>query len=189
MHRTDEEIIQEVLAGRKHSYAEIVTRYQQPVFNLMYRYTRHDQDAADLTQEVFLRAFHRLSTYRTDCSLFSWLYTLAVNRANDWSRSHKRRQENIQAFAWEYSVQLQAENPAAGIENREEGLRLQKALELLSSETREVLLLRYRHEQPVREVAAVFGLTESAVKMRIKRGLEQLQKILLEMDDHGTNPR
>ncbi len=189
MHLTDEEIVQEVLAGRKHSYAEIVTRYQQPVFNLMYRYTRHDQDAADLTQEVFLRAFHRLSTYRSDCSLFSWLYTLAVNRANDWSRSNKRRQENIQAFAWENGIPLQTENPAASMEKREEGERLQKALGLLSSETREILLLRYRHERPIREVATVFDLRESAVKMRIKRGLEQLQKILLEMHGHGTDSR
>jgi RNA polymerase sigma-70 factor (ECF subfamily) len=62
MHLTDEEIVQQILAGSKQRYAEIVSRYQRPVFNLMYRYTRHEQDAADLTQDVFLRAFDRLST-------------------------------------------------------------------------------------------------------------------------------
>ncbi len=62
---------------------------------------------------------------------------------------------------------------------------LAAALDQLQAETREILILRYRHEQPVREVASVFGMTESAVKMRVKRGLEQLQKILNEANDHA----
>lgn len=186
MHLTDEEIVQEVLAGRRQSYAEIVTRYQRPVFNLMYRYTRHEQDAADLTQEVFLRAFDRLSTYRPDRSLFSWLYTLAVNRANDWSRSRTRQQAGMRAYLRDDVKIWQANNPATGAENRQEGQMLHKALDRLSPETREILLLRYRHEQPVREVATAFGMSESAVKMRVKRGLEQLQEILREMHGDGT---
>ncbi len=186
MHLTDEEIVQQILAGSKQRYAEIVSRYQRPVFNLMYRYTRHEQDAADLTQDVFLRAFDRLSTYRTGCSLFSWLYALAVNRANDWSRSHRRRQENMEAYLLEDDVRSEDNNPRAGFEGREKSQLLQKALDLLPPETREILLLRYRHEQPVREVAAVFGITESAVKMRVKRGLEQLQGILLERHGNET---
>ena len=186
MHLTDEEIVQEVLAGRKQRYAEIVTRYERPVFNLMYRYTRHEQDAADLSQEVFLRAFERLSTYRTDCSLFSWLYALAINRANDWSRSRRRRQDGMRAYIQEDIDLWKGSNSMAGVESRQEGRMLHKALDLLSPDTREILLLRYRHEQPVREVAVVFGMTESAIKMRVKRGLEQLQGILREM--HGNGP-
>lgn len=186
MHLTDEEIVQEVLAGRKQRYAEIVTRYERPVFNLMYRYTRHEQDAADLSQEVFLRAFERLSTYRPDRSLFSWLYALAINRANDWSRSRTRRQNGMQTYIQEDIAPLYGNNPITGVESRQEGQRLHKALNLISPETREILLLRYRHEQPVREVAVIFGMTESAIKMRVKRGLEQLQGILGEMHGNGT---
>jgi RNA polymerase sigma-70 factor (ECF subfamily) len=186
MHRTDEEIVQEILAGNKQRYAEIVSRYQRPVFNLMYRYTRHEQDAADLTQDVFLKAFDRLSTYRTGCSLFTWLYTMAVSRANDWSRSHRRRQERMEAYLQEDDVRPEASNPRVGFEGREESQLLQQALDLLPPATREILLLRYRHEQPVREVAAVFGITESAAKMRVKRGLEQLQEIMLERHGHET---
>lgn len=186
MHLTDEEIVQEVLAGKRQYYAEIVTRYQRPVFNLMYRYTHQEQDAADLTQEVFLRAFDRLATYRTDRSLFSWLYTLAINRANDWSRSRTRQLRGMQAYLQDDMDPWVDNNPTTGIETRQKSQMLQTALNQLSQETREILLFRYRHEQPVREVAAVFGITESAVKMRVKRGLEQLQDILREMHGHGS---
>jgi RNA polymerase sigma-70 factor (ECF subfamily) len=186
MHFTDEEIVQEVLAGSRQRYAEIVSRYQRPVFNLMYRYTHHEQDAADLTQEVFLRVFERLSSYRPERSFFSWLYTLAINNANDWSRSRKLRQERIQAYTLEDEPILEVNTPMAGIENREERQLLEKAMNLLLPETREILVLRYRHEMPLREIAVVFGITDSAVKMRVKRGVEQLQGILREMHGDGT---
>jgi RNA polymerase sigma factor (sigma-70 family) len=86
----------------------------------------------------------------------------------------------MEAFILEDDVRSEDNNPRAGFEGREKSQLLQMALDMLPPETREILLLRYRHEQPVREVAAVFGITESAVKMRVKRGLEQLQGILLE---------
>ena len=189
MSLTDEEIVQAVLAGKKARFSDIVNRYERPVFNLMYRYARHEQDAADLTQEVFLRAFNRLATFRADRSFFSWLYTLAVNHANDWSRSRRRRQDGEQAHRLEKAGSVESVDPTREMESCEQSEMLQAALNLLPSETREILLLRYRHEQPIREVAAVFALTESAAKMRIKRGLEQLQRILSERGDDETRAR
>ena len=184
MHHTDEEIVKEVLAGKTQRYAEIVTRYQKPVFNLMFRYTRHELDAADLTQDVFFKAFNRLSSYRPERSLFSWLYTLAINVANDWSRARTRKQTRTPPLDELHAPAPPEHNPAIRFETHEQGELLEQAMALLSTETREILLVRYRHEQPVKEVAIIFGMSESAVKMRIKRGLEQLQKILREMSDN-----
>ena len=185
MHFTEEEIVRKVLAGEKHCFAEIVARYQGPVYNLMYRYTRHEQDAADLTQEVFLQAFDRLSTYRSGHSLFSWLYTLAINKANDWHRSRNRRHTGMQAAIQENALARETNSPTAGLETREKEQQVQEALNQLPPETREILLLRYQHDQSVRGVAEVFGISESAAKMRVKRGLAQLQEILLETQDNG----
>lgn len=189
MSPSDEEIVQAVLAGSRQRFAEIISRYQGPVFNLMYRYTRDDQDAADLTQEVFLRAFDRLSTFRDGASFFSWLYAMAVNRANDWSRWRRRRRQGEQSLDREHRSIGLATDPMTGIEQREDSRMLEAGLDRLPPATRELLLLRYRHEQPLREVAAVFALSEGAVKMRIKRGLQQLQDILREMQDDGTAHR
>ena len=184
MHCTDEDIVKEVLAGRTQRYAEIVTRYQKPVYNLMFRYTRHELDAADLTQDVFFKAFNRLSSYQSERSLFSWLYTLAVNVAIDWSRASTRMQTKTPPLEELHATYPTNRNPAIRFEDRERGALLDQALTLISAETREILLLRYRHEQPIKEVAKIFGMSESAVKMRIKRGLEQLQRILQEMNNH-----
>lgn len=185
MHPTDTEIVQEILAGRKQRFAEIVTRYQKPVFNLMLRSTRDESDAADLTQEVFCKAYRKLATYRADFSLFSWLYTLAVNVANDWRRSQARAYRRLQSLN---DGDLNSTIPAfcnKDAEDRERERMLAAALAQLKTETREILILRYRYEQSVRDVASAFGMTESAIKMRVKRGLEQLQKILSEMNDHA----
>lgn len=184
MHPTDTEIVRDVLAGRKQRFAEIVTRYQRPVFNLMLRSTRDESDAADLTQEVFCKAYKKLATYRPEFSLFSWLYSVAINVANDWGRSQARAHRRLQTLKdGEFnSTVISFCNKDA--EDRERERMLAAALAQLQSETREMLILRYRHEQSVRDVASAFGMTESAVKMRVKRGLEQLQKILSEMNDY-----
>lgn len=185
MHPTDKEIVQDVLAGRKQRYAEIVTRYQQPVFNLMLRSTRDESDAADLTQEVFYKAFKKLASYRPEFSLFSWLYTLAINVANDWGRSQSRAHKKLQSLKDDDLATINTTHHNKELENREQERMLTAALDQLQNETREILILRYRHEQPIRDVASAFGMTESAVKMRVKRGLEQLQKILNEANDHA----
>ncbi|KAB2892097.1 MAG: RNA polymerase sigma factor [Desulfobulbaceae bacterium] len=184
MHPTDKEIVREVLAGKKQRFAEIVTRYQQPVFNLMLRSTRDEYDAADLTQEVFCKAYKKLATYRPEFSLFSWLYTLAINVANDWGRSQARAHRRLQALKYGDLNSTIITFGNNDTEAREREKMLEAALAQLQTETREILILRYRHEQPVRDVASAFKMTESAVKMRVKRGLEQLQKILSEMNDH-----
>ncbi|MBM9530794.1 RNA polymerase sigma factor [Desulfoprunum benzoelyticum] len=154
------------------------------MYNLMFRYTRHELDAADLTQDVFFKAFNRLSSYRPERSLFSWLYKLAINVANDWSRARTRIQTKIPSSETLHTPHTAHRNPAIRLEDRDQEELLEQAMESIPAETREILLLRYRHEQPIKEVAAIFGIGESAVKMRIKRGLEQLQKIMQEINTH-----
>jgi RNA polymerase sigma-70 factor, ECF subfamily len=181
MEKTDEEIIGLVLNGSKHEYRHLIHRYQRPIYNLMYRYSRSDSDAADLTQEVFLRAFEKLDRYEPGRPFFPWLYTLAVNRANDWNRTIRRRHAHQAGL--NDDVPEQAERSSGQermLERREELERLQRGLDLLSDETREILMLRFHHECSVREVAGIFAISESAVKMRTSRGLQQLQTLMRE---------
>ncbi len=177
---SDEELVSRVLAGSRESFSLLVQRYQRPVYNLMYRYTRSGEEAADLTQEVFLRAYEKLGQYRPGHSFFSWLYALASNRAGDWYRKNGRRIRN------EHQMRLEG-NPPARVSGQEEKLEKKQQLELLEIlldrlpvRTREILLLRYRQERPVKEIAAIFDCSESAVKMRISRGLQQLQAMVAE---------
>ncbi len=180
MDQSDEEVVSQVLAGRQQSFSLLVQRYQRPVYNLMYRYTRSEQEAADLTQDVFLRAYEKLARYRPGRSFFSWLYALAHNRATDWYRKNGRRIRQEQVLRSERETPARVSGQEQHLERKEHLQLLEQLLQRLPARTREILLLRYRQERPIREIATIFDCSESAVKMRISRGLQQLQTMMEE---------
>ncbi len=178
MNYSDEEIVKMVLAGEKQRYEVLVERYQRPIFNLMFRYVHDNDEAADLSQDVFVRAFDKLHLFRTDMAFFPWLYRLAVNLADDWSRKNLRHHAKMHILQQEALDRQTGEDICARMENKEEHSQVEDALQELADHTRETLILRYRHGCSIRYVADAFNLSESAVKMRIKRGLAQLRTIL-----------
>ena len=91
----DEILVAMVLRGETEAFAYIVDRYKVQIYNLMYRFSNSAEDAADLTQEVFCKTFERLNQYRKRNQFFSWLYTLALNHARDWSKKKHNRTRNL----------------------------------------------------------------------------------------------
>lgn len=180
MNLSDEDIVEGILAGGKELFAVLVERYQRPVYNLMFRYAGNGEEAADLTQEVFIRSFDRLKSFRAGNSFFPWLYSLAVNRANDWSRGRTRSRVGLDAYG-DHLRQEGSADQLSRLERRETGRIIDQALARMPDEIRELLIFRYRHERSIKEAALVFNLSESAVKMRIKRGLDELQEELQRM--------
>ncbi|MDK9708089.1 MAG: RNA polymerase sigma factor [Desulforhopalus sp.] len=176
MNLSDEEIVDGVLAGEKELYAVLVERYQRPVFNLMYRYSVNTETAADLTQEVFVRGYDRLRSFRSGENFFPWLYALAVNHANDWSRKRSRTRMKLAAYGQHLELHEKLTDQQTAFESKEAAELIDGALAELPVEVRELLIFRYRHERSIREAAEVFKISESAVKMRIKRGLDELQQ-------------
>lgn len=186
MNHSDEDIVDGVLAGEKELYAVLVERYQRPVYNLMYRYSLNAEEAADLTQEVFIRSFDRLRSFRAGYSFFPWLYAIAVNQANDWSRSRSRREVKMDAYGRQSMLDEIPADQQTLMEAKQTVQIIDRALAGLSVETRELLIFRYRHDRSIRDAALVFKLSESAVKMRIKRGLDDLQQELQKGGFDGT---
>jgi len=181
MERSDEEIVSQVRDGDKEAFSGLILRYQKQIFNLMYRYSRSEQEAADLTQEVFLRAYEKIHRFRPGGSFFSWLYTMALNRARDWSRKQKRWWSHQQEMRDAGAAAISGVSGQERLLLRQEDLaQLQEALGRLPDETRELLMLRYHHNRSVKEAAEIFSISESAVKMRILRGLKQLQDLMEE---------
>ena len=179
MEKSDEEIIRQVLGGDKQEFSAFIQRYQRQVFNLMYRYSQTDHDAADLTQEVFLRAYEKLGSFKPGHSFFSWLYTLAVNRAHDWSRKQNRQKKHHNELHNTRPEPVRTESrQEKRLLRHEEVMQLQKAMQELPDDTREILVLRYHHSCSVKEAAEIFSISESAVKMRTSRGLKQLQYLM-----------
>jgi len=176
---TDEtRIIAAVLDGEVNAFEPLVAKYEKPIFNLMYRTTGSLDEAVELTQEAFLKAYDKLEQFQLGRSFFSWLYALAVNVGRDYLRYKKRNPPSIHdnpGHVAERTVQDPApEDPRL----TEEVQSLLKALEQLPIDYREAVVLRYREERSMQEIADMLNLSVSGAKMRVHRGLEKLRAIL-----------
>ena len=183
MEISDETLVKNVLQGDSESFSLIVDRYKIQIYNLMYRYSKTREDAADMTQDVFCRAFERLGKYQHRERFFSWLYTLALNHARDWVRKNNNRNRKLAQYTAE-EKNNEAPSVPAFMEADQEADELAAALETLPDDRREMVLLRYRHERSIKELAEIFELSESGVKMRLHRALGEL-RIRLKKTDYG----
>ncbi len=171
----DRELVERILDGEAHVFGILVRRYENPVYNMMFRYCRDRQEAADLTQDVFLRTFQRLDSFDRARNFFPWLYGLAINRAKDWHRRNRRIRSGLNELYWSTPAVENSSRVEKKLLEKEEAAALYRALDILSDETRELVLMRYKYDLSIRELSTVFGLSESAVKMRIARALQKLR--------------
>lgn len=179
----EQQVIAAVLGGDGEAYAVLINRYQQPIFNLVYRMTGSRADAADLTQDAFIKAYEQLYRFRKDKRFFPWLYTIALNRTRDFLRKDKA----AKTIAIEDSDLYSSSEVTAQEEDRMcvqlDCQRLPGALQKLPWEYREAVILRYHEELPMNEIATALSISVSGAKMRVHRGLRKLREIL-ELKDH-----
>ncbi len=172
-------MVKAVRMGDTQAFEGIVRKYEKPIFNLMYRATGSRDDAADLTQDAFLRAYDKIHTFRFGRKFYSWLYTLAMNVARDHLRKRCRLPaatdqdpENTAQGALDEAL------TANGVERSVEIQRLFSLLRALPLKDREAVLLRFRNGLAMKEIANRLGLSVSGAKMRVHRGVAKLQKML-----------
>ncbi|MBU1233151.1 MAG: sigma-70 family RNA polymerase sigma factor [Proteobacteria bacterium] len=178
MEQTDESIVSQVLQGDTQAFEILICRYQNQIYNLMYRCSRSPEDAADLTQDVFCKTFEKLNHFQRKRSFFSWLYTLSMNHARDWLRKQKRQVQETSFPPTQEPTQQRQKSPVEQVEDQERMDRVTQAMMTLPLEKRELLMLRYHYDHSITELAEIFELTPSAVKMRLHRSLAELQKRL-----------
>lgn len=177
MRRWDEkQIVDEILTGDVNAYAILVKRYQKPIFNLMMRMTRCQEDACDLTQDTFLRAYERLERFNGRRAFFPWLYSIGLNLVRDHLRRKKTRQAGNDRFKLSATACDETPDPLDRLVNTLEAKRVQTLAMELPWEYREALVLRFHAGLPVKEVASALGISESGAKMRIHRALRALKK-------------
>jgi RNA polymerase sigma-70 factor (ECF subfamily) len=181
MKQIDEgEIVDRVLGGDREAFSALVDAYKGPVFRLAFRMTGSAQDADDLTQETFLRAFQSLGRFRAGERFFPWLYTVSLNVIRNHLRKAKALQE--ESARNEASEAADPRNdPAEAAIGREQGLRLQGYLLRLPIPVRETLVLRFYEGMSFEDIASVTGDTLSSAKMKVYRGLETL-RLMMEAD-------
>ena len=173
--KIEAEIVAKVLKGDRKAYALLVEEYKSPLYNLAYRMTGNFEDADDLTQEAFIRAYQYLWRYDPRKKFFTWLYTIALNLIKNHYK--KNRKHNISEELSAYSL---ADNSPSPETKMIEAQEISSCLLRLEYELRALLIMKYQQGLSFEEIAEITGKSLSAIKMRIYRGLEKLKELMNE---------
>jgi RNA polymerase sigma-70 factor (ECF subfamily) len=178
----DSSLVERCLSGDEAAWDDLVRVHSRRVYGLCYRFTGSDSEAQDLTQEVFLRVFRTLKTFRaTEGSFVTWLARLTRNLLIDHYR--RTRQERV-TDSIEDQLPVLEEHLDAGsrpdrvLAGREASEVLQAALQKLSPDLRETVILRDLQDMEYREIAMILKIPEGTVKSRLNRGRAELARVL-----------
>jgi RNA polymerase sigma factor (sigma-70 family) len=182
-------LVRRCIAGDAAAWEEIVQRYHRRIYNICYRFAGSGDDAQDLTQEVFIKMYRTLNSYDVERGAFmTWVTTMTRNLLVDHFRKTKQDRvtdsldaapsEHEDSMALSDKIQDKGAPPDARVESRETGETVHKALQKLSPELREAVILRDLQDMDYREIATVLRVPEGTVKSRINRGRAELARLL-----------
>ena len=182
MTRTDEELVALSMGGDTESFNQLILRWEKPIYALAYRVIGREEDARDVCQETFLRAFRALPGFKGQAKFSSWLYRIALNLCRDWIR-RQRRAPVMQVPEGIELVELASERgPAESIEDLVSRRQLSgivaEAMALLPEEQRTAIILKEFHGMTFQEIADLQRCPLSTVKTRLYQGLTVLRRHL-----------
>ena len=182
----DQELLDRCLAGEDSAWEALLRDYTRKIYNLCYRFTGRVEEAEDVTQEVFIKVFQTLKSYDAAQGSFStWLNRVARNHLVDhYRRTRKDRvtsslEDELSEAEQKPSPQME---PTGEVESRERRETLQLALDRLSPDLREAVILRDLHDLDYEEIAQVLRVPQGTVKSRINRGRLELGRVLKRME-------
>jgi RNA polymerase sigma-70 factor, ECF subfamily len=178
----DPRLIAESLKGETAAFGTLVRRYQDRLYNTVYRLVDNAEDAQDVVQEAFLHAYQALDSFKGDSLFFTWLYRIAVNTAI----SHKRKRRIVLSLnagrngesGLEPLDDSEATQPGHALEQVEQERRIQKALNQLSPEHRSVLVLKDMEGQKYEEMAEILQVPIGTIRSRLHRARTELREVL-----------
>jgi RNA polymerase sigma-70 factor (ECF subfamily) len=168
----DQETLAACRNGDPEAFDRLVERYQRDVYRLCYRYVNNHDDASDMAQEVFLRAYRALEKFRGDSAFSTWLYRIAVNTCLSF-RSSRRVSEELPE-----SLPDAREGLLEGIAREERAGRVRLAIQELPEKQRATLILKMYHDLSHEEIAGVMGASVGTVKANLFHALGKLRRVL-----------
>jgi len=186
-HEEDSALIAGLRAGDECAYEILIQRFEQPVYNLVIRLVDDPGDAADVAQEVFLKVFRKVGGFRSESSLKTWIYRIAVNEARNqrrWFMRHRAKEIGLEADSDAQGPQDWLSDPGRSpyqtALDRETHVLIESALQKVSSNYRAALVLREVEGLSYEEISDVLEVSLGTVKSRILRGRESLRKHLMD---------
>ncbi len=180
-------LVAELRAGSEEAFAYLLTVYQTPVYNLIWHMIGNGDDAADVLQEVFVKVFKGIRSFRRESSLKTWVYRIAVHEASNHRRGWLRRLRHevfsldatdVEPDAVRVAAGNGIETPQQTLEHGERQELVQRALASLAQPYRAVVVLREIEDLSYEEIARILGVAEGTVKSRLLRGRELLRRKL-----------
>jgi RNA polymerase sigma-70 factor (ECF subfamily) len=185
MDLTDRELIAAVLKGETASFEPLVKKYQSRIFAMARRYARRESEVEDIVQEVFIKAFQKLHSYRAEAPFEHWLMRLSVRTCYDFLRNHQRNRESAftdmtdQETDW---LERFAADPDTAVETADAARDLvERVLSQLPPSARLILTLLEIEERSVKEISELTGWSISLVKIRAFRARAAMRKCLAKM--------
>ncbi|MEM9077921.1 MAG: RNA polymerase sigma factor [Bacteroidota bacterium] len=176
-HLSDEELVKRIVANNNPMlFGKLYDRYAKMVYNKCYGFAKSQDEAEDLTQDVFLQLFIKLKMFKGKSKFSTWLYSFTYNFCVNYVNRNKQRKMSDKSIPVEDSeYKLSAEIPDENLFEMK-SKKLKKALDLIAPEEKSLLLLKYQDGASIKELMDVLELGESAVKMRLKRSKERLME-------------
>ena len=181
-------IVAELKAGSEEAYDWLVTRYHHSIYSLVYRILNNPADAADTTQEVFLKVFRGMKSFNGECSLKTWMYRIAIHEASNqrrWWFRHKAKEMSMErqdeagnSFGLCDTLVDPGESPLETVTHEEVRARVEAELKQVSEPYRTAVVLRDIEGLSYEEIAEVLEISLGTVKSRLIRGREALKKRL-----------
>jgi len=181
----DAEIIRRIQAGESEAYRELVTKYQQKVYGVVWGMVQNPEDAREITQEAFIKAFKSLDRFRFDASFYTWLYRITVNLTIDFRRRASKRWADQfdegrlhKDEAGEVALPHLDASPGKRLERKRLAEQIQAAIDQLPPDQRTAIILREIEGLSYREIAETMECAEGTVMSRLFYGRKKLQEIL-----------
>ena len=173
---SDSQLVTRTLDGDRTAFDVIVERHRRAVYQVCYRFVHNHEDAAELAQDVFLRAWRGLARFKGDAAFSTWLYRIAVNVSLNKVTSRAIPAESLQHA--ERFEDRRAEQPGAALDRRQRAAAVRRAIQELPNKQRATLVLRLYHELSHQEIAAILGSSIGTVKANFFHALGNVKRIL-----------
>ena len=179
-------LVRRARTGDITAFEKLFNKYQKPVYNMLLRMLRSSDDASDLTQDTFIKAYRALGSLREEAIFYPWLRQIAVNLArNQWKRSGRVRMTSLdESQTTDEGEELSRElpdftgNPEDLAQDEELRRKIEQAVSTLSEDHRTVVTLHHLEGMPVAEIADLLGISVGTVKSRLSRARDQLHRKL-----------
>lgn len=183
----DEEIISLILKGKTHLFAQILERYQSKVYSTVYHYTQSQEEAKDITQEIFIKVYNSLAGYKSKASFSTWLYRIAVNRCIDWTRKKRLPTISVVGDGTEDETDIldlvadDGNNPEDLMLRQENAGLIREAVKALPEIYRTVIVLYYFESFNPQEISDITDTPKRTIETRLYRAKGLLKQNLKEL--------